>query len=388
MEAKNLLVITNSFPDKENKYVGDVFVKEQVKYLKNCFEKVYVISPVAYGVEHLRKTKHEGYEFDNVQVCFPKYVNLPLFYFYFRDFWIYLEKRAILKLIQKERIKFDLIHAHFTWPSGAVAVELKKEFEVPVVITEHTHITLYKELKRKNKQYLRTWGLCDAIIRVNKKDIPLFVEAGVSPNKVFHIVNGYDPHKFKPISMNEARERLGLEKERTIILNISRLYEVKGQKYLIDALKITKKRKDILCVIGGSGPLKDKLQKQINELNLQDHVKLIGFVPDELLSIWMNACDLFVLPSLSEGNPTVMFECLGCGTPFVGTKVGGEPEIITSEDYGLLCEPANPDELAEKILIALDKEWDCYRIREYAEQFTWENIAEEILKVYANAIIG
>ena len=86
MEAKNLLVVTNSFPDKENKYVGDVFVKEQVKYLKNYFEKVYVISPVAYGVEYLRKTKHEDHEFDNVQVCFPKYVNLPLFYFYYRDF--------------------------------------------------------------------------------------------------------------------------------------------------------------------------------------------------------------------------------------------------------------------------------------------------------------
>jgi len=387
MEAKNLLVITNSFPDKENKYVGDVFVKEQVKYLKNYFEKVYVISPVAYGVEYLRKTKHEDYEFDNVQVCFPKYVNLPLFYFYFRDFWIYLEKKAILKLIQKERIKFDLIHAHFTWPSGAVAVELKKEFEVPVVITEHTHITLYKELKRKNKQYLRTWGLCDAIIRVNKKDIPLFVEAGVSPNKVFHIVNGYDPRKFKPVLMDEARERLGLEKERKIILHISRLYEEKGQKYLIEAVKKNLEyRKDVLCIIGGSGPLKDKLERQVNDLNLQDHVKLIGFVPDELLSIWMNACDLFVLPSLSEGNPTVMFECLGCGKPFVGTKVGGEPEIITSEDYGLLCEPADPDELAKKILVALSTDWDGGKILEYAKQFTWERISEEILEVYERVL--
>lgn len=84
----------------------------------------------------------------------------------------------------------------------------------------------------------------------------------------------------------------------------------------------------------------------------------------------MNACDLFVLPSLSEGNPTVMFECLGCGKPFIGTKVGGIPEIIVSDDYGLLCEPANSEDLAEKILIALDKEWDEEKIRNYAKQFT------------------
>ena len=73
---------------------------------------------------------------------------------------------------------------------------------------------------------------------------------------------------------------------------------------------------------------------------------------------------------MGEGNPTVMFECLGCGKPFIGTKVGGIPEIIVSDDYGLLCEPANSEDLAEKILIALDKEWDEEKIRNYAKQFT------------------
>ena len=58
-----------------------------------------------------------------------------------------------------------------------------------------------------------------------------------------------------------------------------------------------------------------------------------------------------------------MFEVLGCGKPFVGTKVGGVPEIITSDGYGLLYDSANPKELAEKILIALDKKWGDEKIR-------------------------
>jgi len=111
-------------------------------------------------------------------------------------------------------------------------------------------------------------------------------------------------------------------------------------------------------------------------------VKLIGFVPDELLPIWMNACDVFILPNLSEGNPMVMFECLCREKPVVVTINGGSEEIITSEDYGLLCEPASPEELVEKILIALDKEWDYENIRNYAEMFRWENIAKEILEIY------
>ena len=77
-----------------------------------------------------------------------------------------------------------------------------------------------------------------------------------------------------------------------------------------------------------------------------------------------------------------MFEALGVGLPFVGTTVGGVPEIITSEDYGLLCPPADPECLAEKILTALEKNWDREKIRKYAEQFTWENIAKSVLNIY------
>ena len=69
------------------------------------------------------------------------------------------------------------------------------------------------------------------------------------------------------------------------------------------------------------------------------------------------------------------------------TSVGGVPEIITSDKYGLLVEPANPDDLAEKILAALDRDWDREASISYAERFTWENIAEEIVEVYKKVVI-
>ncbi len=115
---------------------------------------------------------------------------------------------------------------------------------------------------------------------------------------------------------------------------------------------------------------------------------LAGGKPHNEIPLWMNACDLFVLPSLNEGNPTVMFEALGCGKPFVGTTVGGVPEVITSDAYGLLVEPADPGNLAENILVALDREWDQEAILRYAERFAWENIAKEIMGVYARVLDG
>ena len=121
-------------------------------------------------------------------------------------------------------------------------------------------------------------------------------------------------------------------------------------------------------------------------MGLGERVKLLGSVPGDQLTLWMNACDLFVLPSLNEGNPTVLVEVLGCGKPFVGTKVGGVPEVISSDDYGLLVEPADPGDLAEKILVALDREWDREKILGYAERYTWENIAKEIVGVYEQVL--
>jgi len=364
-----------------------IFVKEQIKYLRHYFDHVYVVSPVAYGMEHLRKTEHFDYQFDNVRVFFPKYANNPLFWYYGRSIWVNLEARAIMSLIEKEDLHFDLIHAHFTWPSGAVAVRLKKSLGVPVVITEHTHQTLYKALQEGNPYYINTWRECDAIIRVNKKDVPLICDRGVDPSKVYSIANGYDPRKYYPVDKDKARTSLGLPRDLKIVLNISRLYEEKGQKYLISAInEIVKGRDDIVCYIGGTGSLKNDLEQQIDSLNLQQYVKLAGFIPDEQMNLWMNAADIFVLPSLGEGNPTIMFECLGCGKPFVGTTVGGIPEVITSDEYGLMVEPADPDDLTEKILVALDREWDRDKILAYAEQFTWENITKEIMGVYEQVL--
>jgi glycosyltransferase involved in cell wall biosynthesis len=81
-----------------------------------------------------------------------------------------------------------------------------------------------------------------------------------------------------------------------------------------------------------------------------------------------------------------MFEALGCGKPFVGTNVGGVPNVIISDTYGLLARPSDAGDLAEKILIALDHTWDREEIVRYADHFTWEEISKEIMKVYHSVL--
>jgi len=292
--------------------------------------------------------------------------------------------------IKKEKIEFDLIHAHFTWPSGYVGVKLAKEFSVPVITTAHGY-DVYDLPFRSEKWFKLVKSaleFSDHIITVSKSNFEILTQKLYIPEeKISLIPNGFNSELFRPVSQKEARKTLGIPFDRKILLNVANLVPVKGQRFLIEAMKeVVESRKDVLLLIVGGGPLIKDLKEQIAKAKLENYVKLVGPKPHDEIPLWMNAADLFVLSSLSEGNPTVMFEALGVGLPFVGTKVGGVPEIIISEDYGLLCEPANPKDLAEKILIALEKEWDREKIRKYAEQFTWENIAKRTLEVYRGVL--
>jgi teichuronic acid biosynthesis glycosyltransferase TuaC len=293
------------------------------------------------------------------------------------------------RVLRDNKIEFDLIHAHFIWPWGYIGVKLKeKKFEVPVIITGHGY-DVY-DLPFRNNRYFEMvreiLNSANRIITVSHSNFK-FIKKLEIKTKTEVIPNGFNSKLFYPIDSRNCKEVLGLPVNKRIILTVGHLRKVKGHEYLIEAMKkIVKKRGDILCIIVGDGSLRGKLEKQIKKLNLGDYVKLVGAKPHDEIPYWMNACDIFVLPSLSEGNPTVMFEVLACGKPFVGTKVGGIPEIITSEDYGLLCEPANPEDLAENILVALEKEWDSEKIRKYAEQFSWENIAKKIVGVYEEVL--
>lgn len=383
MKEKTLLILTPSYPNEDESFIIETFVKYQVEELKQYFKKVIVVAPVFQSFEYLRKDKLcKNYSYDNVEVYFPRCVYIPIFWL--SKIMIDNRLQVVEKTIEENRLNFDLIHAHFTWPSGYIGVRLKEKYGKPVITTIHENGDWFdKEVEMNHPLINEAWSDADALIRVNQKDVPVLQRYN---DHVYAIPNGFSP-AFHPIETSVAREQLGLPENTKTIFTLGNLIKRKGFNYLIDAMEqVCGQRDDVFCYIGGSGPERDNLQKQIDQLHLGDKIKLLGSLPGDQLTLWMNACDFFVLASLNEGNPTVMFESLGCGKPFVGTKVGGVPEIIKSDDYGLLVEPADPDDLAEKIMVALDQEWHRETILTYAEQFTWENIVGEIVDLYEQVL--
>jgi glycosyltransferase involved in cell wall biosynthesis len=290
--------------------------------------------------------------------------------------------------IQKYPGKFSLVHSQFVWSAGYVGAQVKKRYNIPFIVTAHGGDIYIRPFKNDFWRHSveNVLNTADHIITVSQSNLTCIQKLDVS-TPVTVIPNGFKSDLFYPRNPIECKTVLNLPQDKVVILTVGNLEPIKGHVYLIDAIqKITQVRKDILCVIVGSGKLHKKLEHKIYSLGLEDHIMLAGRIPHNEIPLWMNACDLFVLSSLNEGNPTVLVEALGCGKPFVGTRVGGVPEVICSEKYGLLVEPADVDDLTEKILLALNQEWDQEVILEYAEQYTWENIAKETMRVYIRVL--
>ena len=386
MLDKTLLVITPDFPDKTGQYIGSIYVKNQIEPLMRYFKRIIVICPVLFSFRFLPNDKYcSNYQYGNVTVYYPRCFFIP------RSLPIPLISSgmkmkfdgryfAVRQLIRKENLRFDVIHAHFTWPSADIAVRLKEEFHVPVVATIHEDSGwLEEEVQMQHPRLIRAWRECDQLIRVNEKEVPLL--SHYNPHTI-SLPNGFGP-EFHPLNMTECRNSLHLPTDTKIVFSLGPLIPRKGFSYLIDAMEqIIEKDPTVSCYIGGAGPEKQTLLNHIQKKNLQNNIFLLGFVPDNQVVLWMNSADIFVLSSLKEGNPTVMFECLGCGTPFIGTAVGGIPEVITSDSIGYVCSPGDTDSLAHSITLALSRSWDRKAILAYADQFRWESIAEKLLWVY------
>ena len=188
---------------------------------------------------------------------------------------------------------------------------------------------------------------------------------------------------FHPLDKHNCRKMLGLPQTGKIVVSIGNLVEEKGQKYLISAMATLKNmRSDVFCFLIGRGPLRNNLLHQIRSLNLWENVRLCGGIPHKKIVLWLNACDVFVFPSMKESFGVVQIEAMACGKPVVATMNGGSEEIINSS-VGVLVEAGNSDALAEAISHALNSSWDEKVIGDHSKRFSLEYLSKDMLMVYS-----
>ncbi|QDZ41434.1 glycosyltransferase family 4 protein [Euhalothece natronophila Z-M001] len=207
------------------------------------------------------------------------------------------------------------------------------------------------------------------------------------------IPGGVDLNRFDcSFSQEEAQEKLGWKRDRAILFCIRRLSKRMGLDNLITAIdQVRHHYPEVLLYIAGKGELTSTLQAQIEEMNLQDHVKLLGYLADEELPLAYRAADLSVVPTVAlEGFGLVVVESLATGTPVLGTPIGGIPEILQPFCPDLILEGYQPQQLAQGIQEVLGGQRHlptAQACQNYVkEHYTWSAIAPQIKAVYQAAL--
>lgn len=119
--------------------------------------------------------------------------------------------------------------------------------------------------------------------------------------------------------------------------------------------------------------------------NILDQLHVIPGQPHDRIPDWINAADVVILPSLSEGFPSIITETLACGRPVVANNVGGIPERITKE-VGLLVQSGDLKAFAGAFIEALNHHWDPAKIQANATDLTWKSSSLKHLKIYENLV--
>jgi len=294
---------------------------------------------------------------------------------------------SLLGLIRKYGI--DIVHAHTThahayalqarllYGGFRLVVHRRVDFSV-----KDNFLSLYKYRSAK----------IDRIIAVSGFIKKLLMNQGVSASKIDVIYSGVDSERLRTSATDVGRllkREYGLDEDVSVLGNISAFSGHKDHLTLIRAFDICI-RKGYKCVLFllGDGDMRDEIIAEIERRNLDKKIIMPGFRSD--LWNFIGGFDVYVHSSKDEGLGTSIIDALANGIPVVSTDAGGIPEILGNNEYGLLVQKGNPDELAKGIIAMLE---DGVLRKKYekagmvrAESFTADATVENTFKLYSDLI--
>ena len=286
----------------------------------------------------------------------------------------------------------DALHAHY-WLSAAAGHRLKHELEVPLAVTFHT-LGRVKRLAGDLESDARieaeqtAIGCADLLVVNGPPDRDAVLSLyEADPDRVVVAPPGVDPTVFAPGSADGARRALDLD-DGPRLLFVGRIQPLKGLDLAIAALAELRNPRARLTVIGGPSGASgrryvDEVRRLATGLGVADRIDWVPPVPHVLLSTWMRAADVVVVPSRSESFGLVALEAAACGTPVVACAVGGLRSLVRHGASGYLVEGREPAEFAAAIDLILGDSRLAARLSagalEVAGAHTWSAMADHVL---------
>lgn len=368
-KSKNLLVIS-PYPDRYNKDIGGIFVKDQISLIKKYFNEIIVIEPIPWVPKFLlncfkthRRSRFEknNYQYDNVKVYYPKFFILP----FYMDFFDIFRLKAVKNVIKKQNLKFDLIHAHMSWPCGYIGAKLKEICGIFVLTIHGEPFKTFasKNLKNysfqaKKRKIFFSLKIADKITTphpdlffdlcsLNYEQKTIMIEKNVD----FERFGNFDKYK-NPIL--KFKKENGLESKKVITF-LARLSPEKDPLTFIRSIQyVIEKNNEVIFLIVGDGILRERVIREIKKLRLQSYCRFLGQRADRHL-IYLSS-DIFCALSPVENiwSGTVQ-EAFASGVPCIITNVGHSGKYLKDKQNAILIPPKDPEKLANIILELLNE---------------------------------
>ncbi len=320
---------------------------------------------------------------------------------------------GVHRFAEEKGIQYDLIHSHY-WMSGIAAGALSDLWSgTPILQMFHTLGEMKNRVARSDeeregeyrldgeRQVLRRADRIIASTLAERAQLEWLYKADAS--KIVIIPPGVDTCHFYPISVDEARQFIGLRPEDRMILFVGRIEPLKGLDTLIRALACLRPSDCCepvhLAVIGGDPDASSEdmtaemahIQQLCDELCMGKMVAFLGKRGQDTLTYYYSAAEVLVMPSHYESFGMVALEAMACGTPVIASQVGGLAFLVQDGVTGYTVPADDPDALCEKLTLILVNESLRRRLgdaaAEYAQNYDWEKIAQQILRVYEELIM-
>lgn len=357
------------------------------------------------------------------------------------DGWISIKPRIKVSGMGKllyniSKFRPNLIHIHFPsyMNSNAwIALYMKYVYGTPFIITihnilldpyikanyPHTYNTQYdvSEIILSSKELLLK-TLKSRVIIPKDKDIVNYLSHAeilhadkvvaltsfekrilvqylkVPEEKIVIIPNAINEDIIKySIPKAKAREKLRLPKDKYIILFLAQMIELKGPQFLIESLQeVFNKIPNAIAIFAGyNTQLAPYIIKRAKELNIKDRVYVHAQHLEEEKYLYYSACDVYVLPTLTEGFPTSILEAMAFGKPVIVSDVTGVNDVIVNGINGFLVKPGSINELSEIVVkVLLDRNL-ASRVGKNAQtivkqRYTWGTVVKNYIKLYFNVL--
>ena len=309
---------------------------------------------------------------------------------------------SIISEIQKN---YDVIHLQGAFwsfiPLQAIIWKKVLHIKTPMIMTTHAYIPeKQKMLISALKEAFRNFDLdmilngikclpyrrLDKVLCQSELERKFVVETfKLDEQKAVTIPNGIDLRRYEIPTYN-FKEKNSL-KRKFMILYVGQLIKMKGIPYLFQAIKILKtKGLDCDLVLVSYNPKEDVLT-EARSLGIEENVRMFKKLPEDDLISAYKSCDVFVLPSLSEGLPTVLLEAMAAKKPVVSTNVSGVPYLLKDGKNGLMVNPRDPEALADRIERLLTDSKLYHEIAENGYQtvlqkYSWDKVTDMIVEQY------